>query len=158
MAADREVEHPLWRRFDKVRSALYKQEQQRRFGPLSFGRWLERALPYYVAHVEAIHEAEEHNYSDTLCAWFDWADKRGLAWRGALRDHFQRLLSVEAPLTFVPPSDAGLMRKAASLIVELKLGDAVRRSARYGAAPTEGTRGGSGRKTRSQFTVRKPSG
>lgn len=158
MALDGAVEPPLWRHFDKIKSALYKQQQQQRFGRIAYGTWLVKAMPYWVDHVDVVYDAAEQNYGDTLCAWLDWADKRGLAWRGQMKDHFQTLLDADAPLRFVPPSSAGLMVKAGQLVTELGLADSIRRSARYGVAPIEGTRGGSGRKGRSQFTVRKPSG
>jgi len=139
----------LFVHFDKIRSALAVQEKKR--DEPGFGRWLVRALPLFAEHLAAVDAAEDRAYGKVLCGYYDWLDARKLAWRGNVRWQ----IPSEGPLLFTPPSMSGLLRRAGEIIQELGLGDAVTRSVRFGAAPTERTRGGSGRKRERGMTVRK---
>lgn len=139
----------LYYHFDRIRAALLKQEMERN-GP-AFGAWVVKALPHFAKHVAEVDAAEERAYGRVYCAWLDWLDDRKLAWRGQIKWK----IPMAGPLIFTPPSSDGLMRKVGEIIHELNLEGAVTRSARFGVAPSERTRGGRGRKQERGMTVRK---
>lgn len=140
----------LWHAFDRIRAALLKQEQMR--GAPEFGRWLVKALPAYVKYVDFVDEQEQESYGRVLCSWGDWLEARKLSWRG--KQTWE--IPTEGPLTFTPPSTAGLLSRAGELLVQMNLAAAVVRSGRCGSGPTQETRGGSGRKRMARsLTVRK---
>lgn len=136
----------LFATFDRIRDGLLKQEQMRRRP--GFAQWVEKARPAFTKYTDAV-AAEP--YGKAYCAFLDWADKKGLAWRGELK----RPWPTAGPLVFQPPTMDGLLAEIEKVLGELDLVDATRRLARSSVAPTEKTRGGSGGKGRSQLTVRK---
>jgi hypothetical protein len=152
------TEHPemapherLWELFDRIRAGLLKQEVMRKGTIGKFAEWVHKASPHFAKLVAAIDAECEAHYGLVLCAWLDWLDKRGLAFRGEIRWQ----IPTKGPLTFTPPSTERLMEEIRKVLGELGLEDAVRRSGQLFAAPTQKTPGGSGRKRERPLTVRK---
>lgn len=138
----------LWAAFDGIRRALLKQDVMRHRSSAEFEKWVAKARPHFEQLTAQVAAA---TYGLALCAWLDWLDKNGLAFRGELRWK----IPAKGPLTFTPPSTEGLMTEIGNVLGELHLEDAVRRSGQLFAAPTQKTRGGSGRKLERSLTVRK---
>lgn len=139
----------LFRHFDRIRDALLAQEKKRNLP--GFGQWVMRALPLFAEHINAVDAAEQRAYGRVLCYWDEWLQERRLSWRGRC----QWEIPSDGPLLFTPPSMSGLLARAGEVIHELGLEDAIRRSARFGVAPIEGTRGANGRKRGRGMYVRK---
>jgi hypothetical protein len=136
----------LWGHFDRIRSALNLQEAKRlKYG---FKEWTAKWQPAFDTLVA---EVNAEPYGKLLCEFLDWADKRGLAWRGELRWR----IPMKGPLIFTPPSTEKLMEVIGSVLGELDLVDSTRRLGRLSEAPTSKTPGARGRKMERSLTVRK---
>lgn len=147
------MEHPemvpheqLWTAFDGIRRALLKQDVMRHRP--GFEAWVAKARPHFEKLTAEVAAAP---YGLALCAWLDWLDKNGLAFRGELRWK----IPAKGPLTFTPPSTEGLMKEIGNVLGELHLEDAVARSGRWSVAPTQKTRGARGQGTVRQLPPQK---
>lgn len=130
--------------FDRIRDGLLKQEQMRKRavlnGSAGFDTWVEKARPHwYELLAEYTSECECH-YGLVFCKWLDWLDAKGLAFRGEIKWQ----IPTQGPLTFTPPSTAGMMKEIGKILGELGLEESVRRSAQFSEAPSQKTRGARG--------------
>ena len=141
----------LWQTFDRIRAGLLKQEVMRKGTIQKFDIWVRTARPHFEQYTATVAAECERHYGLVLCGWLDWLDKNHLAFRGELRWE----IPTKGPLTFTPPSTEGLMKEIGKVLGELSLESAVIRSGQLSVAPTQKTRGASGRKRERPLTVRK---
>jgi hypothetical protein len=141
----------LWQTLDRIRAGLLKQEVMRTRTIQTFEVWAEKARPHFDQLITTVTAECERHYGLVLCAWLDWLDTSGLAFRGEIRWQ----IPTKGPLTFTPPSIEGLMKEIGKIVGELHLEGAVTRSARWSVAPTQKTPGARGRGRERGLTVRK---